>query len=132
MSRLSRVIPIVGGALAGGAIALIVASGGGGSSHVTTQTITQPASSAAVPTALSTSHGLTINQIYRQASPGVVDITVSTNQTSGAGGFFGGSGGQQQQQETGEGAGVVYDTKGNILTDQHVVANATSVKVHFQ
>jgi putative serine protease PepD len=132
MSRLSRVIPIVGGAVAGGAIALVVASGGGGSSHVTTQTITQPASSAAVPTALSTSHGLTINQIYRQASPGVVDITVSTNQTGGAGGFFGGGGGQQQQQETGEGAGVVYDTKGNILTDQHVVANASSVKVHFQ
>jgi putative serine protease PepD len=129
MSRLSRVIPIVGGAVAGGAIALVVASGGGGSSTVTTQTITQPASSAAVPTALSTSHGLTINQIYRAASPGVVDITVSTGQTSG-GGFFGGSGGQQQ--ETGEGAGVVYDTKGNILTDQHVVANASSVKVHFQ
>ena len=129
MSRLSRVIPIVGGAVAGGAIALVVASGGGGTSNVTTQTITQPASSAAVPTALSTSHGLTINQIYRAASPGVVDITVSTSQTSG-GGFFGGSGGQQQ--ETGEGAGVVYDTKGNILTDQHVVANASSVKVHFQ
>jgi putative serine protease PepD len=125
------VIPIVGGAVAGGAIALVVATGGGGSSKVTTQTVTQPASSAAVPTALSTSHGLTINQIYRAASPGVVDITVSTNQTSGSG-FFGGGGGQQQQQETGEGAGVVYDTKGNILTDQHVVANASSVKVHFQ
>src|SRR6478609_6865847 len=102
MSRLSRVIPIVGGAVAGGAIALVVASGGG-TSNVTTQTITQPANSAAVPTALSTSHGLTINQIYRAASPGVVDITVSTSQTSGGGGF-GGSGGQQQ--ETGEGAGV--------------------------
>src|SRR6476661_6109774 len=105
MSRLSRVIPIVGGAVAGGAIALVVASGGGGTSNV-------------------------ITQIYRAASPGVVDITVSTSQTSGGGGFFGGSGGQQQ--ETGEGAGVVYDTKGNILTDQHVVANASSVKVHFQ
>jgi putative serine protease PepD len=130
MSRLSRVVPIVGGAVAGGAIALAVASGGGGSSHVTTQTITQPASSAAVPTALSTSHGLTINQIYRAASPGVVDITVSTNE-AGGGGFFGGGGGGQQQA-TGEGAGVVYDTKGNILTDEHVVDNATSVKVHFQ
>jgi putative serine protease PepD len=129
MSRLSRVIPIVGGAVAGGAIALAVASGGGGSSHVTTQTVTQPTSSAAVPTALSTSHGLTINQIYRAASPGVVDITVSTNQ-GGSGGFFGGGGGQQQA--TGEGAGVVYDNKGDILTDEHVVANATSVKVHFQ
>ncbi|HET7051090.1 MAG TPA: trypsin-like peptidase domain-containing protein [Solirubrobacteraceae bacterium] len=129
MSRMSRVIPIVGGAVAGGAIALAVASGGGGSSHVTTQTVTQPLSSAAVPTALSTSHGLSINQIYRAASPGVVDITVST--TEGGGGFFGGSGGGQQQA-TGEGAGVVYDTKGNILTDEHVVDNATSVKVHFQ
>jgi putative serine protease PepD len=129
MSRLTRVFPIVGGAVAGGAIALAVASGGGGSSHVTTQTVTQPANSAAVPTALSTSHGLTINQIYRAASPGVVDITVSTNQ-GGGGGFFGGGGGSQQA--TGEGAGVVYDTKGNILTDEHVVDNATSVKVHFQ
>jgi putative serine protease PepD len=129
MSRLSRVIPIVGGAVAGGAIALAVASGGGGSSHVTTQTVTQPASSAAVPTALSTSHGLSINQIYRAASPGVVDITVSTNQ-GGSSGFFGGGGGQQQA--TGEGAGVVYDNKGNILTDEHVVDNATSVKVNFQ
>src|SRR6476661_4297863 len=107
MSRLSRVIPIIGGAVAGGAIALVVASGGGGTSNVTTQTITQPANSAAVPTALSTSHGLTINQIYRAASPGVVDITVSTNQ-GGSSGFFGGSGGQQQA--TVEGAGVVYDT----------------------
>jgi putative serine protease PepD len=130
MSRMSRVIPIVGGAVAGGAIALAVASGGGGSSHITTQTVTQPTSSAAVPTALSTSHGLTINQIYRAASPGVVDITVSSNESSG-GGFFGGGGGGSQQA-TSEGAGVVYDSKGDILTDEHVVANASSVKVHFQ
>ena len=128
MSRISRVIPIVGGAVAGGAIALAVATGGGGSSgSATTQTVTQSQGSAAVPTALSTTHGLTINQIYRSASPGVVDITVSTTQSGG--GFFGGGG---QQQATGEGAGVVYDTKGDILTDEHVVDNATSVKVHFQ
>jgi S1-C subfamily serine protease len=129
--RLTRVIPIVGGAVAGGAIALAVASGGGGSSSVTTQTVTQPASSVAVPTSLSTARGLTINQIYRAASPGVVDITVTASQTGG-GGFFGGGGGGQSQQATDEGSGVVYDTKGNILTDQHVVANATSVKVRFQ
>src|SRR6185437_7941863 len=43
-------------------------------------------------------------------------------------GFFGGQGGTTQ----GEGAGVVYDTNGDILTDEHVVANATSVKVNFQ
>ena len=132
MSRLSRLVPIVGGAVAGGAIALVVASGSGGTTHsVTTETVTQQAGSAAVPTALSTSNGLTINQIYRAASPGVVDITVSTNQ-GGSSGLLPGGGGSGGQQATGEGAGVVYDNKGDILTDEHVVANATSVKVHFQ
>jgi putative serine protease PepD len=129
MSRFSRLVPIVGGAIAGGVIALVVASGSSGT-HTVTTTIAQPTGSAAVPTSLSTSRGLSINQIYRNASPGVVDITVTTTQNSN--GFFGGGGGQQQQQATGEGAGVVYDTKGNILTDEHVAANASNVKVHFQ
>ena len=85
MSRLSRLVPIVGGAVAGGAIALVVATGSGGTTHsVTTETVTQQAGSAAVPTALSTSNGLTINQIYRAASLGVVDITVSTNEGAAA------------------------------------------------
>jgi putative serine protease PepD len=127
MSRLSRLVPIIGGAIAGGVIALVVASGSGGT-HTVTTTVAQPRN-AVVPTSLSTARGLSINQIYRAASPGVVDITVSTTQQSG-GGFFGGGG--QQQQATGEGAGVVYDNKGDILTDEHVVDNANSVKVHFQ
>jgi len=132
MSRFSRLVPIIGGAIAGGVIALVVASGSGGT-HTVTTTIAQPATSPAVPTSLSTSsRGMSINQIYRSASPGVVDITVTTTQSGGGFGFFGGGGGAQQQQATGEGAGVVYDTKGNILTDEHVVANASNVKVHFQ
>jgi putative serine protease PepD len=70
-----------------------------------------------------------VNQIYRQASPGVVDITV-TQQSSGLGGFqLPGFGGGQQTQ--GEGAGVVYDSKGDILTDEHVVSGASSVQVKF-
>ena len=59
----------------------------------------------------------------------MVDITVTSQSSGGGFGPFGGGGGQQQQ---GEGAGVVYDTKGDILTDEHVVAGATSVKVTFQ
>jgi S1-C subfamily serine protease len=132
MSRISRLVPIVGGAIAGGAIALVVASGSSGT-HTVTTTVAQPQSqrAATVPTSLSASKGLTINQIYRADSPGVVDITVTEQQQGGLG-FFGGGGQQQQQQATGEGAGVVYDTKGDILTDEHVVSGATSVKVHFQ
>ena len=116
---LSRLLPIVGGAVAGGAIALAVASGGG--SHTTTTTVVRQ---NGLPTSFSANRGLSVNQVYRQVGPGVVDITVSS---ANNGGFFN-PGGQQQ----GEGAGVVYDTKGDILTDEHVVSGANSVTVRFQ
>ncbi|HEY2769978.1 MAG TPA: trypsin-like peptidase domain-containing protein [Solirubrobacteraceae bacterium] len=123
MSRKTGLFGIVVGVLAGVAIALVVAGGGKNTSSNVTTTVYQ--SSGAVPTSLSTSKGMSINQIYRSASPGVVDITVVEN--SGGVGLLGGS-----QQTQGEGAGVVYDTKGDILTDQHVVSGASSVQVAFQ
>jgi putative serine protease PepD len=126
MSRLNRLIPIIAGAIAGGAIAFAVASGS--SSHSTTTTVIQQSGGSDVPTSLSSRKGMTINQIYRQDSPGVVDITVTENAGGGGFGLFGGSAPQQQ----GEGAGVVYDTKGDILTDEHVVSGASSVTVTFQ
>ncbi len=126
MSRLSRILPIVGGAVAGGAIALAVASGST-TTHSVTTTVVQSPGASSVPTSVSANRGLSVNQIYRQASPGVVDILVTSQSSGGAGGLFGGS-----QQTQGEGAGVVYDKKGRILTDEHVVAGATSVKVKFQ
>jgi putative serine protease PepD len=125
MKRLSRLIPIIGGALAGGAIAVVVASGSTTTKSSTTTVIQQ--SRPSVPTSLTSTRGLTINQIYRNASPGVVDITVTATTSSQGFGQFGGG----TEQTQGEGAGVVYDTKGDILTDEHVVANATSVKVNF-
>jgi putative serine protease PepD len=121
-------MPIIGGAVAGGAIALAIASGGSSSKSVTT-TVVRPAQQAALPASFSSGKGLTVNQIYRSASPGVVDIIVTAQSSNPASGFFGGSGSQTTQ---GEGAGVVYDSRGDILTDEHVVAGATSVKVNFQ
>jgi putative serine protease PepD len=131
MSRMSRLIPIIGGAIAGGVIALVIASGAGSTHNVTT-TVVQPSSTSASaePTSFSSGKGLSINQIYKAASPGVVDILVTTQSQSPSLGLFGGGG--QSQQSQAEGAGVVYNTKGDILTDEHVVAGATSVKVNFQ
>jgi S1-C subfamily serine protease len=126
--NLKHAIPVVAGAVAGAVVALIVAGGGSGGTKTVTTSFPAASSGRSVPTSLSTSsRGLTINQIYRRDSPGVVDITV-TSQQQEPGGLFGGG----SQQTEGEGAGVVYDTKGDILTDEHVVANATSVEVHFQ
>ncbi|MGZ4177530.1 MAG: S1C family serine protease [Solirubrobacteraceae bacterium] len=130
MRRVSRWLPIIGGAIAGGVIALVIASSTTSPRSVTTTVVQQGSSStSAEPTSFKSGTGLSINQIYKSASPGVVDILVTANSQNQGFGFFGGQGGQQTQ---GEGAGVVYDTSGDILTDEHVVANATSVKVTFQ
>ena len=124
MKTLRRLLPVIAGAIAGGAIALIVAGSGG--THNTTTVIQQGsgASSASVPTTLGRDQGLSVNQIYRQDAPGVVDILVTSSSSSNS--LFG------SQQTEGEGAGVVLDKQGDILTDQHVVANATQVTVTFQ
>jgi putative serine protease PepD len=130
-----HLLPVIAGALAGAIVALIIAGGSGGGTKTVTTTMssagtsssaTSPGAENSVPTSLNRSQGLTINQIYRNDSPGVVDIRVtSVTQSQG---FFGGG----AQKEEGEGAGVVYDRQGDILTDEHVVANATSVRVNFQ
>ena len=127
MTRFKTLFPIALSAVLGAAVALIV-SGGSSSTHSTT-TVFQPSSSssAAIPTAFNNAgKTLSINQIYRQDSPGVVDITETS--TSSTPTPFG----NQTQKSEGEGAGVVYDTKGDILTDEHVVAGAQTVTVHFQ
>ena len=127
MKVLTRLLPIIGGAVAGGAIALAVANGSTTTHSVTTTTVVQPASSPALPTSFSDGKAQTISQIYKTAGPGVVDITTSSSSnTSGVFGFG------QQQQTQGEGAGVVFDKKGDILTDQHVVSGANKVTVTFQ
>jgi putative serine protease PepD len=68
--------------------------------------------------------GLTVTQIYQRAIKGVVDITVQ-----GTSSFSFGRGGGQGS--TAEGSGFVYDTKGHIVTNQHVVSGAHSITVKF-
>ena len=123
MKRLTRLLPIIGGAVAGGAIALAVASGST-TTHSVTTTVVQPSNPPAVPTSFSNGKAQTINQLYKAVGPGVVDIVTSSS--SGGSGVFGFG---QSQQTQGEGAGVVFDKKGDILTDQHVVSGASKVTV---
>lgn len=126
MTRLLKVLPVIAGAVAGAVVALLIANGG------TTKTVIEPVASpstSSVPTASSkTTTGLSVNQIYKMDSPGVVDIVVKSVQQGSNNGFF--STPSQTTQD--EGAGVVYDKRGDILTDEHVVAGASSVTVNFQ
>jgi len=73
---------------------------------------------------LAATTGLTVTEIYQRAYQGVVDITVSGSSSSSFG-----RGGPQDQ--TGEGSGFVYDTKGDIVTNDHVAGGARSISVQF-
>jgi putative serine protease PepD len=126
MKTFTRVLPVIGGVIAGGAIALAVAGGSTTTHSETTTTVVQSTSSSTLPTSFSNTSPKSINEIYKAVGPGVVDITTSSTQNTG--GVFGFG---QQQQTQGEGAGVVFDKKGDILTDQHVVSGATKVTVNF-
>ena len=101
----------------------------GATAHGSTTTIVQTAASAPTSSSahqiVSTTEGLTINQIYTRAHEGVVDIKVGQASSSFLSGG-GGSGGA-----TAEGSGFVYDRAGHIVTNQHVVAGETSIRVEL-
>lgn len=125
-------LAIVGGAalIGAGVGAGTYAAFGGGSgttTKVVTNTVAAPASSSSTSASLTSQQTpLSVNEIYKRDAPGVVEITVTT-QSSGGSGFFGQGGGTSQAQ----GSGFVYDSQGDIVTDEHVVAGATAISVKF-
>lgn len=70
-----------------------------------------------------TSETATVGTIYAKTSRSVVEITVTSTGSSAP---FGPQGAQQAQ-----GSGFVYDRQGHVITNQHVVDGADSVKVTF-
>ena len=93
---------------AGGATAVVLALDQPAAKVLPT-TVTDGAPARATPAAATSTSALTVNQIYRSASPGVVVI----------------------RTDSGEGTGFVLDTNGDIVTNDHVVAGANSVRVTF-
>jgi putative serine protease PepD len=111
-------------ALGGGAGAAIYAATTGPSTPATV-VASVPAAPAA-QTVASTTTPLT--QIYKNAAPGVVDITVTEGANSQQVSPFSPGGGTTQA----EGSGFVVDTNGDIVTNAHVVDGASSIKVRFE
>ena len=106
---------VVGGG-AGAAIATLADSG----SSAKTTTVTTVAAGANVANT-----DLSVGQVAKSATKSVVEIDATTS--GGGQSFpFGNSG-----SSSAEGTGFVYDTKGDIVTNQHVVSGATNVKVKF-
>ena len=122
MPRRSRPTIIVASLLAaaclgagGGAVAYATLHDSGSNTVVKQVTVQQADTASSSP--------LSVNQIYRRAYRGVVEITVTE---PGSASPVPGGGPQQAQ-----GSGWVYDTDGHIVTNDHVVDGATSIKVRF-
>ena len=58
--------------------------------------------------------------LYARANPGVVNITVVA-----------GAAGQGAARQVAQGSGFVFDMQGHIVTNNHVVAGATNIRVTF-
>jgi S1-C subfamily serine protease len=98
-------------AAAGGAAAAAgLNSGSSNSTGVSSGEVPNPASSQ---NSGSTSSSLNTSKVAAEVEPGVVDITSTLN----------------YQQETAEGTGMVLNSDGLVLTNNHVIDGATSIKI---
>ena len=117
----NRIVAMVAAAavVGGGAGAAITTLADGGGSAKTT-TVTTAATGANVANT-----DLTVGQVAKDATKSVVEVDATTS--GGSQSFpFGDNGGSAA-----EGTGFVYDTKGDIVTNQHVISGAGTVKVKF-
>lgn len=123
--------------LLGGAALLVAGVGVGVGTyaavgHSKTTTVVQQAPVTGTPAAATQTSS--VGQVYKQAGPGVVEISVTENGGGSSSGspfpFGGGNGGSQKTQA--QGSGFVYDTDGHVITNNHVVSGATSISVTFQ
>jgi putative serine protease PepD len=79
---------------------------------------------------LKSSSSSSLVSLYKRTAPGVVDIVVSSNGSGSSNSGFGFP--QQSQSSKAEGTGFVIDSKGDIVTNFHVVDGASSITVKFQ
>jgi S1-C subfamily serine protease len=127
MTARALAIPLAAAVLGGGVTAGILLGTGAVSDGQTTTIVQQSPLTSAAPATESRSSGLTARDIYRRAAPGVVFVRArSVQATESPFEIF-----PRQQENVSTGSGFVLDEKGHILTNAHVVASSTDVRVSF-
>jgi putative serine protease PepD len=112
-------IAVVGGGIGA---ALVAATQSGGTTTVVISSavpVTEPASTPADATG--TARGTPIAAIAAKANRSVVQIEVTSTSNNGFG----------EQTQQAQGSGFVFDAKGHVITNAHVVSSATKVNVSF-
>src|SRR5919201_1778129 len=104
--------------------------------HTTTVREIVSGGPTSAPASFRTGRPLSINQIYRAAAPGVVQVTSTSvvrldNSTDPFGVPIPGFSFPQQETQRALGSGFVIDKAGHIVTNYHVIAGAKSVEVSF-
>ena len=118
-------------------VAVLAASGSLSSSSKTVtevqaaapvSTSSSASSSNTIPTRSGGGGGLSAHEIYERTAPSVVKVTSTiVRQSESPFGF-----GESEQQGTATGSGFVIDSNGTLLTNWHVVENASKVTVSFE
>jgi S1-C subfamily serine protease len=132
-------IPFLSALIGGGVVvAVLAASGSLGSSGKTVTEVqaaapvstsgTASSSSTAIPTRSGGGGGLSAHEIYERTAPSVVKVTSTiVRQSESPFGF-----GEGAEQGIATGSGFVIDANGTLLTNWHVVENASKVTVSFE
>src|SRR4051812_13014701 len=115
---------VLGCAASVGIVSLLHLGGG----HTTTRTVVQQAPLRGQDATDSGEGGLTPREIYKRDAPGVVFVRAQVVQRTQSPFDFGFP---QEQRGEATGSGFVIDGDGTILTNAHVVENATKVSVQF-
>ncbi len=86
---------------------------------------------ASVPTAFALTRPMSINEVYRRAAPGVVQVATSSTANAADDPFFDDPFQPAPQAQQALGSGFVIDKAGHIVTNFHVVEGARRVDVSF-
>jgi len=116
-------------ALLGGGVALGGAAALGSLGTKTTIVRQEVMPRTAAPASFQNGKAMSINEIYREAAPGVVHIETTTR-VQAPSDFFGNPFGTSQTQRA-LGSGFVIDKAGHIATNFHVVQGANAIQVSF-